>query len=266
MTKKLNICFFVVLFWLFCALLGILNPFHENQIVLNKILQEPSWNNWCGYDHLGRSICERIILGAKTSFSVAIIVVLISFIVGTTLGVIGAWFGGIYDKVLVILIDIFIAFPGILLAIALAGLLGPGLINTVIALSIVGWVGFSRLARVQTLSIKNRDHIAAAQALGTMDYRITLKHVLPLIMAPLIIEATFSVAGVIIAEAGLSFLGLGIQPPIASWGSMIKDGSQYMLVAPHAVLIPSFAILSLVLCINFLGDHIRDMLDITESK
>ena len=255
MTKKLNIYFFVVLFWLFCALLGILNPFHENQIVLNKILQEPSWNNWCGYDHLGRSICERIILGAKTSF-----------IVGTFFGVIGAWFGGIYDKVLVILIDIFIAFPGILLAIALAGLLGPGLINTVIALSIVGWVGFSRLARVQTLSIKNRDHIAAAQALGTMDYRITLKHVLPLIMTPLIIEATFSVAGVIIAEAGLSFLGLGIQPPVASWGSMIKDGSQYMLVAPHAVLIPSFAILSLVLCINFLGDHIRDMLDITESK
>ena len=118
MTKKLNIYFFVVLFWLFCALLGILNPFHENQIVLNKILQEPSWNNWCGYDHLGRSICERIILGAKTSFSVAIIVVLISFIVGTTLGVIGAWFGGIYDKVLVILIDIFIAFPGTIIFMA----------------------------------------------------------------------------------------------------------------------------------------------------
>jgi peptide/nickel transport system permease protein len=205
-------------------------------------------------------------MGAKTSLSVAIIVVLISFIVGTFFGVIGAWFGGIYDKFLVIMIDIFIAFPGILLAIVLAGLLGPGLANTVIALSVVSWVGFSRLARMQTLSIKNRDHIVAAQALGTLDYLIALKHILPLIISPLIIEATFSIASVIIAEAGLSFLGLGIQPPAASWGSMIRDGTQYMLVAPHMVLGPGFAILSLVLCINFLGDYMRDKMDVRNSK
>ena len=164
------------------------------------------------------------------------------------------------------MIDIFIAFPGILLAIVLAGLLGPGLVNTVIALSVVSWVGFSRLARIQTLSIKNRDHIMAAHALGTLDYLIALKHILPLIIAPLIIEATFSVASVIIAEAGLSFLGLGIQPPAASWGSMIRDGTQYMLVAPHMVLGPGFAILSLVLCINLLGDYLRDKMDIRDSK
>ena len=261
-----NISFFVIIFWFICGILGLILPFQSDLILLDKILLGPNWEQWCGYDHLGRPICERLIMGAKTSLSVAIIVVLISFIVGTFFGVIGAWFGGICDKFLVIMIDIFIAFPGILLAIVLAGLLGPGLVNTVIALSVVSWVGFSRLARIQTLSIKNRDHIIAAHALGTFGYVIALKHILPLIIAPLIIEATFSVASVIIAEAGLSFLGLGIQPPAASWGSMIRDGTQYMLVAPHMVLGPGFAILSLVLCINLLGDYLRDKMDIRDSK
>ena len=266
MNKKFNIPFFVIVFWFVCAILGFILPFQPDDIVLSKILLSPNWEQWCGYDHLGRSICERLVMGAKTSLSVAIIVVSISFIIGTCFGVIGAWLGGIYDKFLVVIIDIFIAFPGILLAIVLAGLLGPGLINTVIALSVVSWVGFSRLARIQTLSIKNRDHIVAAYALGTLDYVIALKHIFPLIISPIIIEATFSIASVIIAEAGLSFLGLGIQPPAASWGSMIRDGTQYMLVAPHMVLGPGFAILSLVLCINILGDYMRDNMDIKDLK
>ena len=176
MNKKFNIPFFVIVFWFVCAILGFILPFQPDDIVLSKILLSPNWEQWCGYDHLGRSICERLVMGAKTSLSVAIIVVSISFIIGTFFGVIGAWLGGIYDKFLVVIIDIFIAFPGILLAIVLAGLLGPGLINTVIALSVVSWVGFSRLARIQTLSIKNRDHIVAAYALGTLDYVIALKH------------------------------------------------------------------------------------------
>jgi len=266
MKRKLNIPFFIVIFWFTCAMLGLILPLQPDQISLDKILLGPSWEQWCGYDHLGRPICERLIMGAKTSFSVAIVVVLISFVVGTFFGVIGAWLGGVYDKFLIIMIDIFIAFPGILLAIVLAGLLGPGLVNTVIALSVVSWVGFSRLARIQTLSIKNQDHIIAAHALGTLNYVIAFKHILPLIIAPLIIEATFSVASVIIAEAGLSFLGLGIQPPSASWGSMIRDATQYMLVAPHMVLGPGFAILSLVLCINLLGDYLREKMDIRSVK
>ena len=266
MNKKFNIPFFVIVFWFVCAILGFILTFQPDDIVLSKILLSPNWEQWCGYDHLGRSICERLVMGAKTSLSVAIIVVSISFIIGTFFGVIGAWLGGIYDKFLVVIIDIFIAFPGILLAIVLAGLLGPGLINTVIALSVVSWVGFSRLARIQTLSIKNRDHIVAAYALGTLDYVIALKHIFPLIKSPIIIEATFSIASVIIAEAGLSFLGLGIQPPAASWGSMIRDGTQYMLVAPHMVLGPGFAILSLALCINILGDYMRDNMDIKDLK
>ena len=255
---------FILSAWIILAVLAPVLPLQPDNIYLDKILLTPNWQQWLGYDDLGRSISARLIMGARTSLTVAIIVVSISFLLGTALGLLGAWLGGVWDKCLIMVIDLFIAFPGILLAIALAGLLGPGLMNAVIALSIVSWVGFARLARVQTLTIKNRDHINAAQALGTTDLIITIKHILPLIMAPLIIEATFAFAGIIIAEAGLSFLGLGVQPPAASWGSMIKDGTRYMLIAPHMVLAPGFAILSLVLCINLLGDSLRDKLDIKE--
>ena len=161
-----------------------------------------------------------------------------------------------------IIIDIFIAFPGILLAIALSGLLGPGLSNVIIALSLVGWVGFARLARAQTMTVKNRDHVIAASALGSSSLTIMIKHILPLIMAPLIVEATFAVAGIVIAEASLSFLGLGIQPPESSWGSMIRDGTRYMMVAPHMVIIPAITISVVVLSVNLLGDRLRDHMDI----
>jgi len=266
MNKIYSIPLFVLVVWTVLALTGPILPLHPDQIALDKIFVTPNWSQWFGYDDLGRSISARLIMGARTSLSIAIIVVSISFVVGTLLGMMGAWLGGFWDKSLVMVVDLFIAFPGILLAIALAGLLGPGLMNAVIALSIVSWVGFARLARVQTLTMKNRDHVDAAHALGTSDFTITLRHILPLIMAPLIIEATFAFAGVVIAEAGLSFLGLGVQPPAASWGSMIRDGTRYMLVAPHMVLAPGFAILSLVLCINLLGDYLRDKMDIREFK
>ncbi len=256
---------FVLLAWLLLALTAPVLPLQPDQIALEKILVTPNWSQWFGHDDLGRSIGARLIMGARTSLSVAVIVVTISLVVGILLGVFAAWLGGIWDKCLVILIDLFISFPGILLAIALAGLLGPGLMNAVFALSVVSWVGFARLARVQTLSVKERDHITAARALGTPESVIAVRHVLPLIMAPLIIESTFAFAGVVIAEAGLSFLGLGVQPPAASWGSMIRDGTAYMLMAPHMVLAPGFAILSLVLCVNLLGDRLRDRLDIKEQ-
>lgn len=261
-----SVPFIILLVWSVLALLGPLLPIHPDQIALEKILSTPNWEQWFGYDDLGRSISARLIMGARTSLSVAVIVVSISLFIGILVGMTGAWYGGIWDKSLVMVVDLFIAFPGILLAIALAGLLGPGLMNAVIALSIVSWVGFARLARVQTLTMKNRDHVDAARALGTSDFIIILKHILPLIMAPLIIEATFAFAGVVIAEAGLSFLGLGIQPPAASWGSMIRDGTRYMLVAPHMVLAPGFAILSLVLCINLFGDYLRDKMDIKDIE
>lgn len=182
--------------------------------------------------------------------------------VGCLIGVVSAWQGGWVDNLIMRVCDVFLAFPGILLAISMAAVLGPGIENVIIALSIVGWVGFARLARSQTLVVKQRDHVMAARALGTPGRRIIFKHLLPLIFAPLIVEATFTLSGLIIAEAGLSFLGLGVQPPDPSWGSMIRDGASYLLVAPHMVIITGAALLSLVLAINLLGDQLRDYLDV----
>jgi len=159
-----------------------------------------------------------------------------------------------------------LAFPGLLLAIALAGALGPGIENVILALVIVGWVGYARLARGQVLALKQADHIVAAQAIGATPWRIMRRHLLPLITAPLIIEASFGIASAIIAEAGLSFLGLGVQPPQASWGSMIRDGTRYMLVAPHLVIIPGLTLMAVVLAANLLGDWLRDWLDVKESR
>ncbi len=251
----------IIFIWSMLATAGVFLPLQPDQIGLEKILAPPGWNAWFGYDDLGRAISDRLIMGARTSFLVAFCVVIVSFVIGTLVGILAAWFGGWWDQITVLVIDIFIAFPGILLAIALAGLLGPGIMNAVIALSIVGWVGFARLARAQTLTIKHRDHVSAAQALGTSTVNITKRHLLPLIAAPLIVEATFAIAGTVIAEASLSFLGLGVQAPHASWGSMIRDGTRYMLVAPHMVLAPGLAIFLVVLSINLLGDRLRDRMD-----
>ena len=189
-------------------------------------------------------------------------VVAVTTSIGTLVGTIAAYIGGWIDHVVVRIIDIFMAFPGILLAIAMAGVMGPGIGNVVIALSVVGWVGFARLSRAQVLALKHREHVQAALALGTRRRRIVVRHLLPLIVAPLIVEATFAIAGVVIAEAGLSFLGLGVQPPAASWGNIIRDGTRYMLVAPHMVLAPGVALMLVVLAVNLLGDSLRDRFDV----
>jgi peptide/nickel transport system permease protein len=254
----------IVFLWLVLALSAGLLPLQAEVIQLPYILQPPSAQAWLGYDDLGRPVCDRLLMGARSSFFVALWVVLISLFLGTLIGSMSAWYGGYVDRIIVHVIDIFLAFPGILLAIALAGLLGAGLSNVVIALSATGWVGFARLARAQTLSLKQREHVRAARALGASNHRILALHIIPLLSAPLIVEATFSIAGVVIAEAGLAFLGLGVQPPAASWGSMLRDGSRYMLVAPHMVLAPSIALLLVVLAVNLLGDRLRDYLDVKQ--
>ncbi len=161
--------------------------------------------------------------------------------------------------------DVFLAFPGILLAIAFAAVLGAGLGNLVIALCLTGWVSYARLARAQTMSLRNRQHVIAAQSLGASLSRILARHILPLLASVLIVEATYSLASVMIAEASLSFLGLGIQAPNASWGAMLRDGVRYMLVAPHYVLTVGLSLMSLVLAINLLGDHLRDMWDVKRA-
>lgn len=252
----------VLLLWALLGLFAPLLPLQPNVMELESILQPPAASSWLGYDDLGRPLVDRLLAGAQTSFRVALWVVLVSSLLGTLLGTLAAYLGGWLDRLLVQVTDIMLAFPGILLAIALAGMLGPGMDNVVIALSAVGWVGYARLSRAQVLSLKHRDHVLAARALGSGTPTILVRHLLPLMSAPLIIEATFGVAAVVIAEAGLSFLGLGVQPPDASWGSMIRDGTRYMLVAPHMVLVPGIALWLVVMSVNLLGDRLRDHLDV----
>ncbi len=253
---------FILALW---AVFGIAAPWlslDPNNIHLERILATPMASGGLGYDDLGRPLLDRLAAGATTSFLVAFWVVSLSSIFGTLIGSFSAYVGGVWDRLLVHVINLFLAFPGILLAIALAGILGPGIENVVIALTIVGWVGYARLARAQVLSLKTRDHVLAAIALGVPRARVVRAHLLPLISAPLIVEATFGIASVIVAEAGLSFLGLGVQPPDASWGSMVRDGTRYLLVAPHMVIVPGLAMVVVVLAVNLLGDRLRDRLDV----
>jgi peptide/nickel transport system permease protein len=259
---KLWLAIAVLAVWAGLACFGWLLPLNPSEIDLTRILMPPGADAWLGYDDLGRALWDRVAVGARYSFFVAIFVVSISAVVGTAIGAVSAYLGGWLDHVITRIIDIFLAFPGILLAIALAGVLGAGLGNVVIALTVVGWVGFARLARAQVLAQKSREHVQAAIALGARRRRILLRHLLPLIGASLIIEATFGVAAVVIAEAGLSFLGLGIQPPAPSWGSMIRDSSRYMLVSPHMVIVPGMALMLVVIAVNTLGDALRDRLDV----
>jgi len=252
----------IVGLWALAALVGPWLPLAPDRIDLPRILADPGAAAWLGTDDLGRPVFDRLLVGARTSFVVAVGVVLVSALVGTAIGATAGFIGGWPDLVIVRIIDVFLAFPGILLAIALAGLLGPGLGNVVIALVAVGWVGYARLARAQVLSLRSRDHVLAARALGVRGRRILVRHLLPLTLAPLLIEATFGIAAVVIAEAGLSFLGLGVQPPASSWGTMIRDGVAYMLVAPHLVLAPGVAIMLVVLAVNLVGDRLRDRLDV----
>jgi len=252
----------ILVIWLFMAIIGPILPLDPNKVRLQMILQTPSFEEIFGYDDLGRSLFDRIVVGSRTSLTVAFAVVCISVTMGSLIGSVSGFVGGKLDQIIVLIIDIFLAFPGILLAISLAGIMGPGIDNVIIALSIVGWVGFARLARVQVLSLKQREHVQAALALGTSYVRIFTRHLLPLISAPLIIEASFGIASVIIAEAGLSFLGLGVQPPAASWGSIIRDGAHYLLVAPHMVIVPGLSLACVVVAVNLLGDHLRDRLDV----
>lgn len=231
-------------------------------IQLDHILLTPGGELWLGGDELGRSIAQRLLLGARLSLMVALVVVTISALFGISVGLLAGYLGGWVDQLIMRIIDVVLAFPGLLLAIALAGLLGPGIDNLMLALVAVGWVGFARLTRAQVLSLREADHVQAGHALGSNGFFIARFHLLPLIAAPLIIEATFGIAGAVLAEAGLSFLGLGIQPPAPSWGSMIRDGARYMLVAPHYVLAPGSALLMVVLAVNLVGDRLRDRLDI----
>ena len=252
-------------FWLLAVLLGRAFNLNPNQIDLNAILASANAQHWLGADDLGRDILARILRGVEVSFLVAIVVTVITMSIGVLVGMVAGFYGGKIDAILMKITDVFLAFPGILLAIAFAAVLGAGLGNLILALCITGWVSYARLARGQTLALRNRQHVIAAESLGASVNRILFKHILPLLGSILIVEATYSLASVMIAEASLSFLGLGIQSPQASWGAMLRDAVRYMLVAPHYVLVVGFSLMSLILAINLGGDYLRDKMDVKSS-
>jgi peptide/nickel transport system permease protein len=252
----------ILVFWLAAVLLARLLDVHGNVIDLQHILASPSLQYWFGTDDLGRDILARVLRGAEISFMVAVVVTIINMLIGVTIGLLAGFFGGKLDRLLMQITDVFLAFPGILLAIAFAAVLGPGMLNLVFALCLTGWVSYARLTRGQTLSLRNRQHVQAAESLGATPYRLMSRHILPLLSSILMVEATYSLASIMIAEASLSFLGLGIQAPSASWGAMLRDGVRYMLVAPHYVLIVGLSLMSLILAINLGGDYLRDKLDV----
>lgn len=252
----------LLLFWIAAALLGLWPGLQPDAIQLGRILALPDAQAWLGHDDLGRNILARLLAGAQVSLAVAVTVTTATLLLGTALGLAAGYFGGWIDRLLMHVTDVFLAFPGILLAIAFAAVLGPGLGNLILALCLTSWVGYARLTRAQALALRSRQHVLAAQSLGASPLRIMRLHILPLLAAPLVVEATYSIAGLVISEASLSFLGLGIQPPHASWGSMLRDGTRYLLVAPHYVLAVGFSLMSLVLAVNVMGDKLRDILDV----
>lgn len=255
----------LLLFWLFAVGIGHLLNLQGNTIHLDAILALPNPHQWLGSDELGRDILARILHGVEISFSVAIFVTFVSMSLGVCIGLLAGFYGGKIDAGLMHITDIFLAFPGILLAIAFSAVLGPGIANLTLALCLTGWVNYARLTRGQTLSLRQRQHVQAAESLGASTPRLLFKHILPLLSSLLVVEATYSLASVMIAEASLSFLGLGIQAPDASWGAMLRDGVRYMLTAPHYVLVVGLSLMSLILAINLLGDQLRDKLDVRTS-
>jgi len=252
----------IVLTAVMAAVFGpLIVPFDPADQELSLRLAGPTGLHWFGLDELGRDIFARVLSGARISLMVGLIVVGVSATLGTMLGSIAGYFGGRIDEIISRTIDILMAFPGLLLAIALVAVLGPSLTNVVLALSLIGWVGYARLVRGQVLRAREFEFVQAARALGATTIRILTRHIVPTALPALSVQATLGMGGAILSEAALSFLGLGVQPPTPSWGTMLSYGRTHLLDAPHLTIFPGLAIALLVLGFNFLGDGLRDALD-----
>ncbi|WP_260471956.1 nickel transporter permease [Bacillus sp. HMF5848] len=266
-SKSSLLGFIIIMLLIITALLAPVIASHDPiEQDLFARYQAPSTDHLLGTDELGRDIFSRIIYGTRISIQIGVIAVGISMIVGIFLGAVSGYFGKWIDMVIMRFIDILMAFPSILLAIAMVAVLGPGLTNTMIAVGIVGVPHFARIVRSSVLSVKETEYIEAARAVGAKHGRILFRHVLPNCMAPIIVQTTLSIGTAILDAAGLSFLGLGAQPPAPEWGAMLSDGRAALQTAPWVVAFPGLAILFTVLGFNLLGDGLRDALDPKQSK
>lgn len=238
-----------------------ITPYSPTRQSLINQLQPPSAQHWLGTDELGRDILSRLLVGAQLSLSVSLTATLIATVVGTVLGAIAAYYGKWLDHLIMRVMDVLLALPGILLALAIIAALGTGLINVVLAIGIQSIPAFARLAHGSTLSAREQDYVLAARAIGVGDSTIVFRHIMPNISAPIIVQFSLRIATAVLTAAGLSFLGLGAQPPTPEWGAMLTNARTYMVTAPHTILAPGITILLTVLGLNLLGDGVRDVLD-----
>ena len=252
----------VAIFICFALFAPWIAPQDPAQIDLPQRLQPSSAHHWLGTDELGRDIFSRVVYGARISMLVGVGVVGFSLALALMVGSIAGYYGGKLDRfVNIVVMNSFMSFPGILLAIAFVAFVGPGVFNLIVALALGGWVGYARLIRGQVLLARERQFVEAARASGAGDWWIITRHILPNIIQPVVVQAAIGMAGAVLAEATMSFLGLGVPPPTASWGSMLNDGRSHLFDAPHLVLFPAIAVMLTVLSFNFIGDALRDYLD-----
>jgi len=249
----------LVLIAVFANVIAPSDPSAQN--LLLRFSPPTSPGHWLGTDSLGRDVLSRLIAGSRISLSVGVVAVLISGVLGTSVGIVAGYFGGLLDQVLMRLADIQLAFPSILLALAILAVLGPGFLNVLLVLGITGWVAYARVIRAQVLSLREREYVLAARALGAGHAEILLRHILPNAVAPLIVIATLQVASVIIAEASLDYLGVGVPVQTVTWGGMLNDGQLYLGTAWWLAVCPGLAIMLTVLSVNLVGDAVRDALD-----
>lgn len=258
----LILAFVIVLIAIFAPLIAPQDPYES---VLQNALQPPSAEHICGTDKLGRDIFSRIIYGSRSSLTSALILVCCIFLVGTILGIVAGYFGGMVDAVIMRISDMMIAFPGMVLAIAIAGILGPSIVNAVIAVTVVSWTKYARLARSLVMKIRHRDYVYAAVVTGSKTMYILRKYMLPNVLPTLVITAATDIGSMMLELAGLSFLGFGSQPPAPEWGLMLNEGRAYMQYCPWLMVFPGIAIFIVVVVFNLLGDSLRDVLDVRDE-
>ncbi|MEH6937170.1 nickel transporter permease [Bacillus sp. JJ664] len=253
---------YIVLFYILVAIFApIISPQDPFKIDLVNKLQPPSFDHWMGTDDKGRDILSRLIFGSRLSLTVGFVSVFFGAAIGIILGLLAGYYGKWMDTIIMRIVDVLLAFPGILLALAIISALGPSLINVMVAVGVFSIPMFARIVRGSTLSVRKLEYIDAIRALGATDVTIIIKHIFPNILSPVIVQATLRLATAILSAAGLSYLGLGAQPPSPEWGAMLSSGRDYLFSAPHIALFPGIAISTLVLGFNIFGDGLRDALD-----